>query len=117
MTTIRNLMGSGSSGLAASASLGILTTGLTAAGSSQGTALPIPSDFCVFTTVAASTGAILPVSSPTDWLTVVNHGASALTVYPPTGGQISTGATNAGLSVPSGKAAQFLAITPITFAA
>lgn len=117
MTTVRNLMGAHIVPLAAQAVCGILSNNLTAAGSTQGTALPLPSDFNVFTTVAASTGAILPTSTTTDWITVVNHGANALSVYPPTGGTISTGATNAAFSVPSGKTAQFQAITGINYAA
>jgi hypothetical protein len=117
MTTIRNLMGTGSSGQAAQASCGMLTNNATATGSTQGTAYALPSDFVVFTTVATGTGAILPKASPTDWYTVVNHGANALLVYPPTGGTISTGATNAGFTVGAGKTAQFQAISSINFAA
>lgn len=120
MTTIKNLMGTGSSGIAAQAATGMLTAAsnaLTATGNSQGTALALPTDFNVFTTVAASTGAILQQATPTDWITVVNHGANALTVYPPVGGSISTLSTNAGFSVPSGKVAQFQALTASNFAA
>lgn len=80
------------------------STGLTALGSTLLTALPLPRDFNVFTTVAGSTGASLPAgddivtSSYTDangttrnnygtielgdTITVVNRGANPLTVYP-----------------------------------
>lgn len=117
MTTIRNLMGTGSSGAAAQAAVGMPSNNLTATGNSQGTALPVPSDFNVFTTVAASTGAILPVSNTADWITVVNHGANSLTVYPPTGGKIANGAANAGFTVAATKTAQFQCIDTINFAA
>lgn len=114
MPTQANLMGSGCPPLQAQASMGIPKTGLTATGNSQGTALALPSDFNVFSTVAASTGAILPATGGqyqlTDTIIVVNHGASTLTVYPPTGGTIGTGSANAGVSVAAGKTAWFLVV-------
>lgn len=80
------------------------STALTATGSTLGTALALPRDFNVFTTVAASTGAALPagddivVSAYTDangttrnlygvieigdTITVINRGANAITIYP-----------------------------------
>ncbi len=117
MTTIKNLMGTGSSGAAAQAATGMFTNALTATGSNQAGALALPSDFCVFTTVAGSTGAILPIATTTDWYTVVNHGAQTLTVYPPIGGAIANGSANAGFSVPATKTCQFQAISTINFAA
>jgi len=117
-------MGAGCPALQAQASLGILNTNsnaLTATGSTQGTALALPSDFNIFTTVAASTGAILPASGPqcqqTDNFVVVNHGANALSVYPPTGGKIANGTANAALSVPANKTAFFLSLGSGNFAA
>lgn len=79
-------------------------TGLTATGSTQGGALALTSNFSVFGTVAASTGAILP-SRGTGM--VVNGGASTLTLYPPVGGNINGGTLNAGISIPAGKSAIF----------
>src|SRR6478609_6592597 len=114
MPTQANLLGSGCPALQCRASLGFPSTGLTAAGSTQGTALVLPSDFNVVTTTAASTGVILPAVSSqiqvTDTIIVVNHGANALTVYPPVGGKVQVGAANAGLSVASGKTAWFLLV-------
>ena len=117
MTTIRNLMGTGMQGSQAQAcATGMLKNSLTAAGSSQGTALAIPSDFSVFTTVAASTGAIMPANClPGDWFTIVNHGANALSIYPPVGGKIKNGATNAAASLAAGAVAQVICIDPLTF--
>lgn len=114
MTTTNNLLGTGNSGLSTQATLGILAAGLTATGSSQGTALAIPSDFAVFTTVGASTGTILPSAAQgahaTDWYTVVNHGASTLSVYPPTGGKIANGSANAAFAVAATKTAAFVCL-------
>jgi hypothetical protein len=116
MPTLTNLLGSGNSALTAQASLGIInsSSALTATGSNQGTALALPSDFNVFTTVGASTGAILPANGAnvnmTDSYIVVNHGASTLSVYPPTGGKIANGSANAAFSVAAGKTAWFLNI-------
>lgn len=111
MPTKQNLMGAGCPALQAVASMGFPSTGLTAAGSTQGTALALPSDFNVFTTTGASTGAILPAAGTNyqvaDTVIVVNHGGNTLTVYPPVGGKIGTGSANTGLSVPSGKMAWF----------
>lgn len=119
MTTLRNLMGTGTAPLAAQATAtGILANTLTATGNSQGTALALPSDFNVFTTVAASTGTIMPSNClPGDWFTIVNHGASTLSVYPPTGGKIANGSANAAFSVGANKTAQVICIDPLTFAA
>jgi hypothetical protein len=106
--------------------VGIPSTGLTALGSSQGTALLLPTDFCVFTTVASSTGAQLPwgVDGTTpgplqlgDEITVVNHGANALSVYPQSGGKIANGSTNAAFSVAATKTAYFTYIGSGNFAA
>lgn len=96
--------------------VGIPSTGLTATGNSQGTALALPSDFDVFTTVSASTGCILPwgvdgtVAGPVqlaDEITIVNHGAQTLSVYPQSGGKVANGSANAAFSVSATKTAYF----------
>ena len=96
--------------------VGIPSTGLTALGNSQGTALALPTDFNVFTTVSASTGAQLPwgvdgtTAGPVqlaDEITVVNHGAQALSVYPQSGGKVANGSANAAFSVAATKTAYF----------
>lgn len=111
MPTKQNLMGAGCPALQAVASMGFVSNALTATGSTQGTALALPTDFNVFTTVAASTGGLLPAAGVNyqvaDTIIVVNHGANALTIYPQVGGKIGVAAVNAGLSVPSGKMAWF----------
>lgn len=121
MPTLTNLLGSGNSALTAAASLGIPSTSQTAAGSNQGTALALPSDFVVFTTVGSSTGAILPANGPnvnlTDVYIVVNHGANTLSVYPPSGGKVANGTTNAAFSVAATKMAWFYNIGSNNWAA
>lgn len=118
MPTQANLMGSGNSPLCAQASVGIPTLSATATGSNQATALALPTDAVVFTTVALNTGTILPATAnPFDSFIVVNHGANALSVYPPTGGKIANGSANAAFSVPANKTAYFLALGSSNFAA
>lgn len=115
MPTQTNLLGSGCAPLQAQASVGIPSTALTAAGSaSQAAALALPSDFSVFTTVPATSGARLPASSGQTnlgdtWITV-NHGANAMLVYPAVGGTVANAATNVGFTVPASKTATFLYI-------
>lgn len=99
--SVARLFGGGSS----------VATGLTAAGSTQATALALTNDVNIFGTVAASTGAILPNYDIGDDLVVVNGGANALNVYPPVGHQINSGAANAAVSVPAGKSARFCRVS------
>ena len=87
-----------------------VATALTATGSTQATALLVTSELSLFGTVAASTGAILPLNAePGDELVVVNGGANALSVYPQTGATINGGSANAAFSVAAGKSARFTA--------
>jgi hypothetical protein len=107
------MMGVGTPPMMAQVTVGTVTNTLTASGSTQGTALAISDDVNIFTTVAASTGTILPGStlvSAGDNILVVNYGANALTVYPPTGGKINNGSANAGVSVAANKNAEFVCI-------
>jgi len=102
------------SGLSAQNALainGVGAGGLTATGSTQATALPLTTPSNEITTVAASTGVILPAAggrvSAGDIVAVYNQGANSLSVYPPVGGKIALGSTNAAFAVGSGKAALF----------
>jgi len=108
MTTQQKLMGLGTAAALAAQIAGDITAGITAAGSTQATATPIYSDVNVISTAAASTGVLLPNNrSAGDTVEVTNLGANALSVYPPTGGNIGTGAANAAFSVPVSKSAIF----------
>jgi hypothetical protein len=108
--SLKNIMGAGIAPLQAQMINGTALDSLVATGSTQATALLLPADVNVFTTVAASTGAILGANpSPGDEIVVANLGANALLVYPPLGGNIQGGSTNAGFSVANGKSAKFVA--------
>lgn len=108
MTTQQKLMGLGTAAALAAQIAGDITAGITAAGSTQATATPIYSDVNVVSTTAASTGVLLPSNrSAGDTVEVTNLGANALSVYPPTGGNIGTGAANAAFSIPVSKSAIF----------
>jgi hypothetical protein len=84
-------------------------TGLTAAGSTQGTALAL--DYTTYqrvSTVAASTGVRLPAAVAGARIVVFNMGANALAVYPSTGENINALAANAALSITAAKGAEFV---------
>ena len=83
--------------------VGTVSAGLTAAGTTQGTALTLTlEDNHIFTTVAAGTGAVIQAGqyAPGDHIRVANYGANALAVYPASGGKISNGSANAAVSIP-----------------
>lgn len=76
------------------------------AGTTQADAAKITTDLTVFTTVALNSGAVLPAATQAgeDGF-VVNAGANALALYPPTGHQLNAAAANAAVSVAAGKSA------------
>lgn len=76
-------------------------TGLTAAGSTLGTALPLRARFNVVGTAAASTGVSLPAGVAVgETVLVRNGGANALAVYPATAaGVIGGGSAGAAVSL------------------
>lgn len=103
---------------------GKVVTGLTGAGATQATASICPTDGNVFTTVAAGTGCILgapSVGSTLDLLNIgdeiyiCNYGANALSVYPPTGGNINNGTTNAAISLATNTCARFKKVTATSY--
>lgn len=103
MTTKAELMARGMpAGMAGLVGQDAASAALTATGSTQGGALALVSDFSIFGTVAASTGAILGARGDSF---VVNNGANTLTLYPPVGGNINGGTLNAGIAIPAGKSA------------
>lgn len=113
------MIGTGTSPPQAAAISGSLQTGQTALGTTQANAFAVTANFTHFSTVAAATGAVLPVVSATaglgaqqgDEYEVYNYGANALLVYPGLGAGIATGATNAGFSVAAAKSAKFALLT------
>lgn len=99
---------------------GLISNTLTALGSSLATAFACQTDFCVFTTVAGSTGCTLLGTvgagtgpcQPADTMVVVNHGANSLSVYPfAATGKIANGGAGAAFAVGVNKTATFFLIS------
>lgn len=88
------------------------TSGVNAAGATQGTATGLDSGIVLHnvTVVAASTGVRLPISSRGAKFTVVNQGANTLNIYPATGEAIGTAAVNTPITLAVNKAAEFTCI-------
>ena len=78
-------------------------SGLSAAGTTQGTATVITNQTNDFTTVAASSGAILPSPEQGEFIFVANSGANAMALYPASGHSLNALAANAAFSIPAGK--------------
>lgn len=96
----RNVMtGAGLSAQAVHAIQGRTAKTLAATGTTQGGALALPADVCAFSTVGSGAGAIIPPCNPGDSGIVYNGGLNTLSLYPPVGGAINFGSTNAAYSV------------------
>lgn len=94
MAVTKKLTGAGFAPLQAISIIGDNDPAATATGSSASDAYAIGYTNTYFTTVASSTGAILPDGQAlSDVLTVANRGANSLTVYPPSGGTVDGGAS------------------------
>jgi len=83
-------------------------TGLTATGSNQAGALALTSTMSIFSTVAASTGCVLPNAEGKGEFIVINNGANALSVYPNGTQTINGGSAGAAVSIPAGKMGLFI---------
>lgn len=80
---------------------------LTAAGTNQGTSLALISAINNVTTVAASTGVILPAGAIGRYVFITNNGANTLNVYPATGSKIDGGSVNAAIIMQVGEERMF----------
>lgn len=80
-----------------------VTTGITAAGTNQGTATAITSTINNVTTVASGTGVRLPAAAVGYTISVANHGANSLAIYPATGETVEGLAANAPLTLLPGQ--------------
>ncbi len=85
-----------------------VSAALTAAGTNQGTALPIPSSVNEFTTVAAGTGGILTAGPQQS---VFNGGANPLLVYPNSGAKINNLAANVAMTLAVNTACVFFYVS------
>ena len=105
------LFGSGLNTLTV-ASMTDVATSLTATGTNQATAYEVTTAKAAFSTVAASTGAVLDNQAiGGDTQMIYNGGANALTVYPPSGAKINGLATNAGMLLATNTACEFYCLS------
>jgi len=85
---------------------------VTAAGTTQGTATALTNTVNNITTVAASTGVVLPVPVQAGArLLIRNGGANILRIYPQASAQINTLGTNVPLQLETGALIEFVAFT------
>jgi hypothetical protein len=113
----KDLTGTGNSGGAAIAICGAVDNTVTATGStSQANSYGISKPTTIFTTVGANSGARLPsFLTAGDSGRIQNNGASTLFVYPPVGGAINGGTTDAKVDVATLKGADFVCIDVLNF--
>ena len=76
-----------------------IATALTAAGTTQATALLLGAELNALGTVASSSGVRLPVGVPGMRMIVFNGGANTLKVYPASGGTLNGAAADAEISI------------------
>lgn len=111
-----NMLHAGLSPLATREVAGNGQYGQTAAGTNSATAFPLLTQQTEFTTTGSGTGARLRGDlGPGESQLVFNGGSNALLVYPPTGGKINAGTTDAGFSVGVGKSAEFFCLDNLNF--
>lgn len=124
MTTKRNAMGAGVPAGAANTLIGGVTDNFIATGTTQATAALLTfGSNTVVRTGASNTGVILAPGNGSgdgffagDWTRVSNFVAgNAINVYPPVGGKIQNGTTNAAFSVGALKTAEFTCIDGLNF--
>ena len=78
------------------------TTGIVAAGTTQGTATALITSNNIVSTAPVGSGVILPVPSFPGWsITVFNRGANSVIMYPNSGGQIDMASANTGIYIPT----------------
>ena len=87
-----------------------LATGLVAAGTTQATALLLTTRWAQIATAAANSGVRLPSGVRNSGMVRVrNDGANSVKVYPPVGGKVNGGTTNASVTVAAGATGLFVA--------
>ncbi len=88
-----------------------IATGLSAAGTTQGTATALTKSFNEVTTVAASSGVVLPAPEAGEIVVVANQGANALNVYPASGHSINSLSANTAQSLATDTRRIFFALS------
>jgi hypothetical protein len=87
------------------------TTGISAAGTTQGTATLLTSEINVVSTVPANSGVKLPVTTGGMRLTIVNSSATAVNVYPNTSASINSGSANAAYTLDAGSRLDYVSVS------
>jgi len=82
---------------------------VSAAGTTQGTGTALTVDYNVVTTVAASSGVVLPAATAGRRIIIVNKGANALSIYPASGGTIDALAANAAILIAANGSIELMA--------
>ena len=102
------VMGAGIQGLAVQALCLDCTTGISAAGTTQGTATALSAARNFLSTVASGAGVVLSASATGGVSQLVyNGGANAVKVYPPSGAKINQLAANAAVLLATTTACEF----------
>ena len=83
------------------------TAGVSAAGTTQGTATALTTSYNTVTSVSSGQGVVLPTASAGLRVVITNQGANALSVYPASGAQIDSAGANASVSIPVGASATY----------
>ena len=89
----------------------VVTDNITALGTSQATAVILNTGINNVTTVAASTGVLLPIIEIGMQVIIRNAGANALSVYPRWNNTVNAAAVNVAYSLPAGGSIVFLGMT------
>ncbi len=101
MAYAQTVMSGGFSAQSAVALAGGVATALTAAGTTQGTALTLGRlDTHMIGTCAAGAGVVLSSGGPGDNVTIFNGGANQCLVYPPSGAKFNALSTNGSVVLP-----------------
>jgi hypothetical protein len=93
----------------------VSVSGLSAAGTTQGTATALVGGVSHIATVASGAGVVLPTSAAGLSCTIFNRGANALLVYPPVSSSIDALAANNSYSMPVNSAITFYCSTGSTW--
>lgn len=117
MTRQANLVGVGIAAPAVPYVVGTVSNTQTASGSSsQANSFAIVNDVTIFTSAPSNSGARLPsTSGPGDNFIIANGDTNTMIIYPPVGGKLNFGTTNAGVNLTTLKSAECVCIDNLNF--
>ena len=116
MALANRMMRGGLSSGQAQAINGDVNATVSAAGTTQATATALVAGTNTVTTAAASSGVIIPNAMIGDEIEILNLGANAVTVYPPTSGQINALSANTGFTLATNTAVKLRKFTATRWA-